>query len=509
MRVIAAVFARGGSKGVPRKNLRVIAGKSLVELAIQSALDCPRVERVILSTDSEEIAIVGRAVGAEVPWLRPARLAADGARELDAWRHLLEWLVDQGDEPDLVLVVPCTAPLREPEDLERCIEAATPTDIDLALTASPAQSNPWFNMVTIDERGRADLLIKPDTALFRRQDAPRVFDVGTVAFAAKPAFIRRAQSLYDGTVAAVEIPAERNVDIDTEADLAAADFLVRRRMARQRAERPTSPAHRDLAELSRLDGRVAVVTGAAGHIGRVVADGMAEQGATLVLVDLAQARCDEVAREITYRHGTPVLAIGADIAVDEVTRDVAARAQGEFGRIDILCHLATLVNSAPLENWTSPFDEQDPDLWRQALELNLTSVFVLTQACTAALRASGNGSVITFGSTYGLVGPDWRIYHETDMGNAAAYAASKGGVIQLTRWLSTTLAPDIRVNCLTPGGVFRDQPEPFRLAYEQRTPMGRMASEEDFKGATAFLASDLSRYVTGHNLIVDGGWTAW
>jgi NAD(P)-dependent dehydrogenase (short-subunit alcohol dehydrogenase family) len=149
------------------------------------------------------------------------------------------------------------------------------------------------------------------------------------------------------------------------------------------------------------------------------------------------------------------------------------------------------------------------EVWRRALDVNLTAVFVLTQACAAALRASGHGSVIVFGSTYGVVGPDWRIYAGTDMGNAAGYAASKGGAIQLSRWLATTLAPDVRVNALTPGGVARDQPQSFQDAYAARTPLGRMAAEEDYKGAAVFLASDLSRYVTGHNLIVDGGWTAW
>ena len=112
-------------------------------------------------------------------------------------------------------------------------------------------------------------------------------------------------------------------------------------------------------------------------------------------------------------------------------------------------------------------------------------------------------------SIYGLVGPDWRLYEGTEIGNPAAYSASKGGLLQLTRWLATTLAPDVRVNSITPGGVFRDTPEPFLSRYLSRTPLGRMATEEDFKGAIAYLASDLSAYVTGQNLVVDGGWTAW
>lgn len=267
--------------------------------------------------------------------------------------------------------------------------------------------------------------------------------------------------------------------------------------------------HRNIAELADLDGRTAIVTGAAGHIGIAVADALAEQGATVAVVDLDRDRCNDVARSMTERRGVPAVAIDADLADEVATRDIAARTLDATGRIDIVVHVAALVSAEPLPAWTTPFEQQGTEVWRRALEVNLTSVFVLTQAATPALRAGGCGSVITFGSTYGIVGPDWRIYDGTEMGNAAGYAASKGGVIQLTRWLATTLAPDIRVNCLSPGGVFRGHPDSFRDAYEERTPLGRMATEEDYKGAAVFLASDLSRYVTGHNLVVDGGWTAW
>jgi NAD(P)-dependent dehydrogenase (short-subunit alcohol dehydrogenase family) len=272
---------------------------------------------------------------------------------------------------------------------------------------------------------------------------------------------------------------------------------------------PAAGFGRDVSDLSNLDGRVAVVTGGAGHIGRVVADALAEQGAATAIVDLDPSRCDEVAHDITDRRGTPSMGVAADLADETSTRSVAATVDAAWGRIDVLCHVAALVSAEPLPHWTTPFDDQGVEVWRRALDVNLTAVFVLTQACAPALQASGHGSVIVFGSTYGVVGPDWGIYAGTDMGNAAGYAASKGGAIQLSRWLATTLAPDVRVNALTPGGVARDQPQSFQDAYAARTPLGRMAAEEDYKGAAVFLASDLSRYVTGHNLIVDGGWTAW
>lgn len=271
----------------------------------------------------------------------------------------------------------------------------------------------------------------------------------------------------------------------------------------------TTPRHRDVADLARLDGRVAVITGGAGHIGSTIADALAEQGAKVVIADLDLRRCEEVAGMIAERRDEHVTAVAVDLTDEADTRAVASRVVDSAGRIDVLVHAAALVSAEPLPGWTTPFEEQGVDVWRRALEVNLTAVFVLTQACTPALRASGHGSVVTIGSTYGLVGPDWRIYDGTEMGNAAGYAASKGGVVQLTRWMATTLAPSIRVNCLTPGGVLRGHPESFREAYEARTPLGRMATEEDYKGAAIFLASDLSNYVTGQNLIVDGGWTAW
>jgi len=228
VRSIAAVFARGGSKGVPDKNLRILDGRPLITHAIEQALECPGIDRVLVSTDSPEIARTATAAGGEVPWLRPAELSTDTSREWQAWQHLVQWLDSRDETPERLLVVPCTAPLRRVDDLARCLEAADDPDVDIVLTVTPAHRNPWFNMVQIREDGSVGLVIEPATRFHRRQDAPRVFDVGTVAFVADPAFVRSATSLYDGRVRAVEVPAERSLDIDTESDLAFAEFLIER-----------------------------------------------------------------------------------------------------------------------------------------------------------------------------------------------------------------------------------------------------------------------------------------
>lgn len=230
MRVVAAVFARGGSRGVVDKNLRELGGVPLVARAVAQARACAGVERVLVSTDSERIAEVARAAGGEVPWLRPAHLATDTAREWDAWQHLLGWLAEEpAGLPDRLLVVPCTAPLRDVSDLERCVEASMAPGTDVVLTVSPAHRNPWFNMVTLDDDGRARLVCEPPERIHRRQDAPSAWDVGTVAFVADPSYVIRATSLYDGVVRAVTVPVERSLDVDTEVDLALAELLLSRR----------------------------------------------------------------------------------------------------------------------------------------------------------------------------------------------------------------------------------------------------------------------------------------
>ncbi len=266
--------------------------------------------------------------------------------------------------------------------------------------------------------------------------------------------------------------------------------------------------HRRFDELARLDQRVVIVTGGAGFIGRVACAGLAEQGAHVVVVDRDRVACEEVAASLVAAGGAAT-AIAADLEQEADVVRIAPRVLDELGRIDGLVQLAALVSAEPLPGWTTAVADQGTETWRRAMEVNLTAAFVLARECAPALEASGHGSMVLVGSTYGLVGPDWRIYAETDMGNAAGYAASKGGIIALTRWLATTLAPGVRVNTLTPGGVERGQPSSFVEAYRERTPLGRMAVEEDYKGAIVYLVSDLSRYVTGHNLVVDGGWTAW
>jgi NAD(P)-dependent dehydrogenase (short-subunit alcohol dehydrogenase family) len=264
---------------------------------------------------------------------------------------------------------------------------------------------------------------------------------------------------------------------------------------------------RTLKQLMDLQNRVALITGGAGHIGRVIAEGLAELGASIAVLDIDQTAV--VADEISAKYKVKTLPLAVDLNDLHAVQSAPQKVLQEFGRLDILIHSAAYGGDTKYPGWAVPFAEQTTEAWDRALRVNLTSAFALAQAARQPLTDSGHGSIVLISSIYGLVGPDMSLYEGTAMANPAGYGASKGGLLQLMRYLATVLAPQVRVNAISPGGVWRQQPEQFHDRYRARTPLGRMATEEDLKGAVAYLASDLSSYVTGHNLVVDGGWTTW
>lgn len=264
----------------------------------------------------------------------------------------------------------------------------------------------------------------------------------------------------------------------------------------------------NLEQLMNLRGRRAMLTGALGGLGRVMATTLAEQGADLLLVDRPGADFAPLL-ETLQQWKIDVACVSCDIEQQTERHALMERIKGDGKSLSILVNNAAFVGTTGLQGWAVPFEQQSMDTWRRALEVNLSAAFDFCQGLAPLLRTSTGASVINIASMYGFLGPDWRLYEGTSMSNPAAYAASKGGLIQLTRWLATTLSPQVRINAISPGGIARNQPEIFVERYDARTPLGRMATEEDFAGALAFLASDMSAYVTGQNLIVDGGWSAW
>ena len=235
MRATAFVFARDGSKGVPHKNLRLVQGKPLIAHSIEVALAVGIFDRVIVSTDSEKIASAARYYGAETPFIRPSELANDSAPEWLAWQHALKETGRIYGLPDVFVSLPATSPLRSADDVVKCVErlSATPV-VDIVITGCQSQRNPWYNMARINGEGLAELLLQPDGSIMRRQDAPQVFYLTTVAYAANPAFVLSANEIWDGRVGLVEVPRERALDIDTPFDLHLAENILSSRISHKK-----------------------------------------------------------------------------------------------------------------------------------------------------------------------------------------------------------------------------------------------------------------------------------
>lgn len=267
-----------------------------------------------------------------------------------------------------------------------------------------------------------------------------------------------------------------------------------------------------------LKGRVAVVTGGGGQLGFEFCKTLAEAGAAVVSADLNLELATSTATRLTDS-GCSAIACPLDVTRLESTRELVAETVKHFGRLDIL------VNSAALDPKFDPdaaakgiapgaFEDYPLDQWNAALNVNLTGMFLVSQACVKQMIAQGKkGSIINICSTYGLNGPDQRIYIKDGKRVAykpVYYTVTKAGVLGFTKYLAAYYAgTELRVNALTPGGVFNNHEEYFVKNYSAKTILGRMAKKDEMNGALLFLASEASSYMTGNNVVVDGGWTAW
>ena len=266
---------------------------------------------------------------------------------------------------------------------------------------------------------------------------------------------------------------------------------------------------KSLKKLVNMNNRTVLITGACGHLGKLISETTSEMGANLIITDHPSKNLLHLKNRLQKKYSNNVIALNCDLESENDRNLFINKVNDISSSLNCLINNAAFVGDSQLGGWSVPFNKQDLTSWRRAFEVNLTAPFHFSQGFNLSLKKSKNASIINILSIYSKSGPDWSLYDGTNLGNPAAYAASKGGLAQLTRWLSTTLAPKIRVNAISPGGIYRKQEEKFVTKYSDKTPLKRMAKESDFKGAIAYLVSDLSEYVTGETLNVDGGWSAW
>jgi len=262
-----------------------------------------------------------------------------------------------------------------------------------------------------------------------------------------------------------------------------------------------------------LEGKVAVVTGALGLLGRHHCEALSEAGANVVVCDLDGEKSQNLAQKL------PVESMGAgmDVTAPGSIRTVLDQVLFKFGHVDVLINNAAIndmFETPALAAERSKFESYPLEMWQKLLDVNVTGVYLCSQIIGTQMAKQKKGSIINIASTYGIVAPDQSLYCSPEgqqlFYKSPAYPTTKGAVIAFTRFLAAYWGREgVRVNALSPGGVENGQERYFIAKYASKTPVGRMARPVDYKGAVVFLASDASSYMTGANMVVDGGWTVW
>ncbi len=263
-----------------------------------------------------------------------------------------------------------------------------------------------------------------------------------------------------------------------------------------------------------LTGKVAVVTGGAGLLGQVFCQALVTAGANVAIIDLDKQAADKTAATIKKAETQKVIAVECDITSQESVSAMVKTVVTQLGGIDILLNNAASKGSN-LDQFFAPFENYSLQAWREVMAVNIDGLFLVAQSVGSQMKKQGGGSIIQVSSIYGVVAPDQRIYQGSEyngrpINTPAVYSVSKAAVLGLTSYLSTYWADSkIRVNTLTPGGIESGQNSEFNQKYSNRVPLGRMGEASELTGALIYLASDASSYVTGQNIIVDGGLSAW
>ena len=254
--------------------------------------------------------------------------------------------------------------------------------------------------------------------------------------------------------------------------------------------------------------RVIVITGAAGLLGSEYADGFCQAGGNVVLADKNFEKCKKLAAKLEKKYGVKPLPIKLDVTNPNSIKKMVAHITKKFSKIDVLVNNAIYPEIGKIKK--TKFEDFPLDIWKKGIDVNLTGMFLCSQQIGKIMKKQKNGIIINISSIYGIKGPDQRIYGKTKIIKSALYATTKGAVINFTKYLASYWnRTGIRVNTLSLGGVEENQDRNFKKKYSDKTMIGRMAKKDEYVGALLFLSSDASSYMTGSNLVIDGGWSAW
>jgi len=455
MKILSIIPARGNSKSIKKKNIALLNGKPLISYTINASLNSKFVTKTIVSTDNSDIAKISKEYGAEIV-KRPQNLADSKTTLEPVVEHTLNFLKKTKNYvPDYIAILAPTSPLRTSNDIDSAFDLLFLKKFDSVISGFNLHTFTWK---VNDDESISPVNYDPTNRPNRQEIDQHVFENGSM-FITKTKLFNNTKCRISGKIGFYQMPLESSFNIDVPKDLSNAETFLKNQ----------NP--------SLTKNKIIIVTGSEGLLGSKIVNYL-EKNNTILKLDIR---------------------LGHDLNDEKFVKKWFINNPGDC-----------LINCFAINDHVTS-SEKRPTLFdislksfSEILQVNLTSLF---STCREFARNNSNGSIINFSASTGLVSPRPDIY---DGGHKhVAYSISKAGVVNLTKFLSTHLAPSIRVNCIAPGGASSDQSKSFLKKYSELTPMKRMMNPDELNGIIDYLCSDLSSYTTGSTIVVDGGWTVW
>jgi CMP-N-acetylneuraminic acid synthetase/NAD(P)-dependent dehydrogenase (short-subunit alcohol dehydrogenase family) len=502
MKIYGFIFCRSGSKGLPNKNIKKMNGISLLKRNIMLLRKSKNIDKIFVSTDSEEYKKEALEAGAIVPVLRPKELSEDNSSEIDAWKFMVNYLKENNDNFDIFISLPVISPLKTLDDIDNIINQFKKNDSELLITVKNSERNPYFNMIKeIDNK--ITIFDESLTNISNRQNFPKVFDITTVAYVIKrDILLNLKNNLFNSDLKIDKYIVNKinGIDIDDIDDFKTAEYFHKERIK----------SRIDFSVLNNilLDEKIAVITGGIGKIGEKIVETLLELNCHVIIIDFESDYSRKKIEELNNKFETNIDFFNIDLSKKEKINNFCKNILDRYQKIDILINCAALVGTSGLEGWAESFENQSSEAFDMCMNVNVKAPMLLIQGLLEGFKKSLNPKIINISSIYGIRGNDFSLYEDTNMKSPIAYSISKAGLNIMTKYLASWYgSSNICINSVVLGGIFRNQDIKFVERYNKKTPLGRMGTEDDIKGIISFLSSNLSNYITGQEFVVDGGIT--
>lgn len=492
MKILAIIPARGGSKGIPEKNLFPINGKPMLYYTITACKNSTLINRTIVSTNDKKISDVAKTLGAEVIH-RPKKLSDDKAAVEPVLEHVLDFLKNkEGYVPDIIVLPQNTSPLRTSVHIDEALNLMIKKKFDSVLSGYPYHVFVWnkINGSTIKPHS-----YDPSNRLNRQETFEQILENGAL-YATKLSAFKKSHCRISGKIGFYPMPAELSHNIDNLEDLEKTEEVLKQQ------NKPK--------DIFSVEGKNIILTGASGLLGSYFARILLERGANMALIDHNPNISEQLKKEFENMK-QKVKVYKCDLSKPKEINSIFKKIKNDFVSLDVLINNAAFVSakSFGIKDFKN-FETHPFDLWKKSFEVNVDAPFLLCQNVLGVMKKQKNGSIINISSNYGIVGPDFDTYENEKLWTPPGYAVTKSAILNLTRYIANLYGKDgIRCNTLSPSGVATDRlTTRFKKRYASRNAFKRMAKVSDYDGPMIFLCSDASGYMTGANLVVDGGWTA-